>query len=397
MSFLSTQNDGLGEFILFILGISLLIYIIGACINYPKVEKKLINLNMKIKEKTFEWELKEEHLNHVIKQYQNKCDTLNNILSSKYPFYCVAELYSDVQLSVFDEAANYLENKSHPAHKSADEIKKELKSKSREYLVQYKEMSYKYQFLLNTFPELKQYIDDYEALKSLEFYNEYEEFKEYRDRVIDFLDKDEYSKLDEISRNQLALDRWEKKNKSNWTIGVQYEMYIDYLLRKEGVITDHFGRKGLNDLGRDIIGYYTNENGEEEIYIIQCKNWSANKEIHENVVCQLFGTAMEYEITQKDKRFTRVIPVLYTTTKLSDTAMKFAERLNVYVSIIPMGKYPMIKCNINSGNKIYHLPFDQQYYTTKISNEGEFYAWTVKEAEEKGFRRAHRYKGNKNN
>ena len=215
MSFLSTQNNGLGEFILFILGIILLIYIIGACINYPKVEKKLTNLNMKIKEKTFEWELKEEHLNHVIKQYQNKCDTLNNILSSKYPFYCVAELYSDVQLSVFDEAANYLQNKSHPAYKSADEIKKELKSKSREYLVQYKEMSYKYQFLLNTFPELKQYIDDYEALKSLEFYNEYEEFKEYRDRVIDFLDKDEYSKLDEISRNQLALDRWEKKNKSN--------------------------------------------------------------------------------------------------------------------------------------------------------------------------------------
>ena len=74
-------------------------------------------------------------MNNVIKQYQNKCDTLNNILSSKYPFYCVAELYSDVQLSVFDEAANYLENKSHPAHKSADEIKKELKSKSREYLL----------------------------------------------------------------------------------------------------------------------------------------------------------------------------------------------------------------------------------------------------------------------
>lgn len=40
MSFLSTQNNGLGEFILFILGIILLIYIIGACINYPKVEKK---------------------------------------------------------------------------------------------------------------------------------------------------------------------------------------------------------------------------------------------------------------------------------------------------------------------------------------------------------------------
>jgi hypothetical protein len=51
----------------------------------------------------------------------------------------------------------------------------------------------------------------------------------------------------------------------------------------------------------------------------------------------------------------------------------------------------MIKCNINNGNKIYHLPFDQQYYRTKIELPGEFYAWTVEEAVNAGFRRARRY------
>jgi hypothetical protein len=56
----------------------------------------------------------------------------------------------------------------------------------------------------------------------------------------------------------------------------------------------------------------------------------------------------------------------------------------------------MIKCNINQGTKekIYHLPFDQQYDRTKILPElGEFYADTTAEAEEKGFRRAFRFSG----
>ncbi len=59
--------------------------------------------------------------------------------------------------------------------------------------------------------------------------------------------------------------------------------------------------------------------------------------------------------------------------------------------------YPMIKCNINrnTGERIYHLPFDQQYDKCIINPaEGEFYAKTVKEAEENGFRRAMRWRGN---
>lgn len=54
----------------------------------------------------------------------------------------------------------------------------------------------------------------------------------------------------------------------------------------------------------------------------------------------------------------------------------------------------MIKCNIGSnGEKIYHLPFDQQYDKTRIDKKGEFYAKTTEEAEKKGFRRAFKWHG----
>lgn len=84
-----------------------------------------------------------------------------------------------------------------------------------------------------------------------------------------------------------------------------------------------------------------------------------------------------------------------TSTKLSDTAMKFADALGIKVEQEkPLEKYPVIKCNIGiKGEKIYHLPFDQQYDKTLISNPGELYAMTVKEAMETGFRRAFKWSG----
>ena len=55
-------------------------------------------------------------------------------------------------------------------------------------------------------------------------------------------------------------------------------------------------------------------------------------------------------------------------------------------------EFPRIKCNINNKEKIYHLPFDQQYDRTIIGDQkGEFFAWTIQEAVDKGFRRAKKY------
>lgn len=78
-------------------------------------------------------------------------------------------------------------------------------------------------------------------------------------------------------------------------------------------------------------------------------------------------------------------------TNLSEMAISFAETLGIRILRQEFVEFPRIKCNINGNNKIYHLPFDQQYDTAQIKNEGEFYAFTIAEAEAKGFRRAMRH------
>ena len=95
----------------------------------------------------------------------------------------------------------------------------------------------------------------------------------------------------------------------------------------------------------------------------------------------------------------KIKPVFTTTTELSETAQAVADDLEIRVDKIELDKnYPMIKCNINkvTSEKIYHLPIDQQYDKILIGDEqGECYVSTTMEAENKGFRRAWKYRGPK--
>jgi hypothetical protein len=84
-----------------------------------------------------------------------------------------------------------------------------------------------------------------------------------------------------------------------------------------------------------------------------------------------------------------------TTTTLSERAHEFARQLGIRVEEgVPLADYPRIKCNISRENeRIYHLPFDQQYDQTVIEpRRGEAWVATTVEAEALGFRRAWRWK-----
>ena len=316
----------------------------------------------------------------------------NDVMKSKKPFSRVAELFADWNTSIYNETAYFLKNKKHPAVKRAEEVKL-LKEKTKEAIRSYKEMHYKYLFLLDAFPELKQYVDDEESLEHLADYKDYEDFFFFFYEVLDYISSEEYKKMPEEKRNQLALDRYKKGKKSDWQVGMLYEMYVGHLLKNNNFTVEQYGiEKGMQDLGRDIIARRV-ENGILKIYIIQCKNWSKKKEVHENVVCQLYGTAMQYELVNRNTfiQETEVIPWLVITNELSDMARKFADKLGVLVSVRPLQDFPMIKCNINNRDRIYHLPFDQQYYRTQIKLPGEFYASTVEEAVKAGFRRARKH------
>lgn len=360
-------------------------------------DKKLNNKEIEIRQqkRKFESEIKEKE--RVIEKKVNQNKALANLIKSKTPFSDVAKMSADFETCIFEKEEHYLRYKPHPAYKAADRLqilKKELLEKTEEYNI----MLYKYDFLLGIFPDLKYYVEDDEALIHISNYGSLNEFNDKRDRVRDWLSDEEYRNLPIDDRNQRALDRYKSRPKSNWEVGIEYELYIGYLLR-EGknpfdsrfAVIQYGEIHGLSDLGRDIIAERNDENGNRVIYIIQCKRWSEHKYIHENSICQLFGTTIEYKLRNKGMRNSTILPVFITTTELSDMAKQFAKQLGVWVIKVPMGEYPMIKCNINNGEKIYHLPFDQQYHNTMIKNDGEFYAMTVKDATAKGFRRAMRH------
>jgi len=153
--------------------------------------------------------------------------------------------------------------------------------------------------------------------------------------------------------------------------------------------------KGYEDLGRDLI---CKRDG--KTYIVQAKCWAAEKLIREKHIFQLFGTTQLYLMNNLGEGLFHpdVRAIFVTTTSLSPVARQAAEWLKIEVrDNVALDKtYPMIKCNINQATKerIYHLPFDQQYDRTRILPAlGELYARTVEKAESKGFRRAYRHVG----
>lgn len=368
--------------------------------NFSKKEKELMDHLHHVEQNLLaKFSLKEKNLKEKENVFEKKerdlfakFEIMKQAVNAKFPFSYVSELQADMNsILVYDNVEKELKRKSHPALKAAEEVSR-LKKIYKETLMAERVASYKLGFILNKFPELEVYMDE-EELNEVGKYTSILSLQEDFDRVRNYVSKEEYLTLGEVERNQLALDRYVASfKKSKWQIGRDYELFCGYIYRKDGwSVIQHGIERGLNDLGIDIIatkGLKT--------HIVQCKYWSKDKEIHENVICQLYGTSRMFEITH-NMRFGSVIPVFITNIELSDMAKNFAKYLNVEICFWEMTDYPRIKCNLNGSQKIFHLPFDQQYDKTVISKSGEFYAWTVKEAFDAGFRRAKRWMPEKKN
>lgn len=300
----------------------------------------------------------------------------------------------------------WLAVKPHPAHRASEDVKA-LRRKCRENAERAKFLEYQVSSYEEYFPILREYRDAildesvdlrYRAAATLE--------KEDPALTKGYLNKQEYEKLSTTERNQLALDRYWERNKSRLEIGRVYERYIGYLYEQDGWRVTYEGiLKGFEDFGRDLVC-----RKDAHVHIVQCKYWSQHKEIREKHIFQLFGTTVLFKLREAadagngyDNQMhlfdceVSVTPVFATPTPLSSDARSVARHLEISIRSEKLSRYPMIKCNINrsTDERIYHLPFDQQYDNTVVGDiEGEFYAETVAEAEKAGFRRAYRWRGN---
>lgn len=295
-----------------------------------------------------------------------------------------------------DAIADRLRDKKRPAYKAAEEVA-EARSERRQYKERVKFLEYELLSLKEYFP----FLEEYEEVildESIPLGNGANNLNalEDSDPVLRFVGKSEYEKLTPVQRNQLALERYLNGTLAPAAIGRLYERYLGQLYEKDGWTVEYYGIvKGLEDLGRDLICSKGNE-----VKIVQAKCWSKQKTIHEKHIFQLFGTTQMYLMDRSttDLFAPPVTARFTTTTSLSPVAKKAAEWLKIEVeeNVALRKDFPMIKCNINQTTleKIYHMPFDQQYDRTKILvSLGEMYVATAAEAEKRGFRRAFRFSG----
>lgn len=327
---------------------------------------------------------KQQEADELHETYLQEIAKIDKIIAKKCELYPhLAAVMADLLTVHYDRSAQFLKEKSHPAHTEAFRIK-ELKKETKKIIEEKKLLEYQIAYIRKVIPNIDDIFDSGFIDDGLPFEPDTDE---NTDRVRFYLEPEEYQKLSSIERNQLALDRYIAGRKSKWQIGRDYEMYIGYLYEKQGCTVEYMGIiKGLEDLGRDLI---VKKNGKTSI--IQCKKWSKEKTIHEKHIFQLFGTVVLYNIEHPQAN---AKGIFISTTALSETALQVAKELDIKVVLKDHGEFPRIKCNINrsTGEWIYHLPFDQQYDTAKIDKkQGEFYALTVAEAENAGFRRAFRH------
>ena len=316
----------------------------------------------------------QERISETLDEY---CDKFLSCTSNEGR---MSERYLEAIFFLDQRLQRYYVTRPHPAMEAALTIRdyaktnKELRLRIAEY------ESY-----------LSEFLSDTEDCKPEEF----ERYEEDEERIRYFLSSDEYNGLSPIEKNQLALDRYLNHRHSNTWIGKMYERYIGYLYEAKGYSVYY---RGI-DLKQKDGGIDLECKRGDEILIVQCKCWAKDKLIYEKSIQQLFGSSEYYKKTYilQMSLFSNVSPIFITTVELDDRAKDVADKLGVKIFREEGGEklksYPMIKCNINqsTGERIYHLPFDQMYDKVQIKYDGECYVKTVEDAERLGFRRAKRH------
>jgi|ETNmetMinimDraft_16_1059900.scaffolds.fasta_scaffold01145_8 hypothetical protein len=376
--------------------------IIGDKVNYEKraiadaataKKVKQENKNLELHNKKEELYEKTALINNLVKKADKSIQNEAKNKGNKKARAWFGALYAETQSLLDDYRSNLLRYKKRPSLKGAEQVR-EVKKEKRELNKKLKIIEYQLKTYEQYFPiieDFKDYIleDDTFLIKSDGSVSQDEDY----DPVQKFLKPEEFKKLPIDRKNQLALDRYLNKTHTKLEIGRFYERYIGYLYEQEDWIVKFFGIiEGFDDLGRDLVCKKGNE-----IHIVQTKNWSKYKIIREKYLYQHFATTIHYQLQEKISKKVKVKPIFYATIDFSDMAKKVSKALNIQIKTEKLKKdYPMIKCNINPSTKekIYHLPFDQQYDKVIIGNNpGELYVKTVAEATKKGFRRAFRYRG----
>ncbi len=282
--------------------------LIGCAVENNSYVRELDNREKQLDEKAERLEKEKSGLQKIKDSDSQSCPYLARLFTEYY-------FLQDMKL------ANFLQHKSPPSPKAAENVKA-LAREKRDLLQKLKLTEYQLNFYESLFPWLLDFkeVSPQEAASVLGEQtktesSEYSHFQAYLSPI-------EFNSLPRTERLQLSLDRYRSRNKTNWDVGIEYERYIGYLYEKDGHTVTYSGAmEGLKDMGRDLI-----VRSRKGVELIQCKRWAQEKIIHEKHIFQLYGSVVLYQI-QNPKQ--KVSGSFYTTTTLSDTAKECAEYLGI--------------------------------------------------------------------
>ena len=224
MSFVELFYEHIGKSILFLI---ILLVILKARLNLQKERSK-------------ENEYKKVFIETVEKRFASEStaqDVTQNERKKQWYYSMVAEAAA-LEATI---SAQILRLKKRPAVSKAKEIEGPIKEKIVKLTKENARLRLELKIFDEHFPEYAEIREH--ILDSEEALFETSEDGDKTDRVRKFLTAAEYERLDETSRNQLALDKYISRNHSQQEIGRLYERYLGYLWESRG-----YGRSSLSGL-----------------------------------------------------------------------------------------------------------------------------------------------------
>ena len=126
---------------------------------------------------------------------------------------------------IYYKYSDYLKNKPRPALTAAQQVR-EIAAEKRKLTKVYKVFEYQLCFYEALFPWLLEF-KEISVSEALSYKTSQDSPATEYDSLKNWLSPQEYSSLDSASRLQLALDRYAKRQKSNWQIGIEYVIFTN--------------------------------------------------------------------------------------------------------------------------------------------------------------------------
>src|ERR1035437_3479896 len=228
--------------------------LIGICSWFAGLLRR-VKIYEEMKPRLDKVEAKEKEQIEQAKKLVDKSKAIDLIAKQKsVGFPWLAEAYADFHRLEEEAVASYLENKSHPAAKAAQEVRSAA-FRRREAEREARIFRYQIKYYENLFPWLTELKGEDVPGEMIKINGgDAVDGDESDDPAKRWLTPEEFSKLPNSKKYELALERYWTKKKSKWEIGRDYERFIGYEYERRGYKGMYQGIvEGFDDLGRGLI------------------------------------------------------------------------------------------------------------------------------------------------